>query len=1672
MSDQLSDDRLIRLLEERPGRDLTDAEFKHIASRVADSAGLQKALLDRAIVDERIAKQLAVTQLPLHVFVANATKAKHSFPIPLRNAAIGLGIACFLIGVATTYLFVSDSDNVTPLAQVGNPQAKTSDVDVVGKSLKESTASLNKTDASPTVVKSAVDANSTEPASTAVTETAQPTAPAGVPAIPAIEQAESKPPWSVALTEKPKPFEEIAFQPQALDGLDSNVLREWLEPIASQAYRVERRNHANRPFSRFTGVAQLRPTWPKDGVLRLGLYQPSDMRFHFWAGKEGVTFRFVPPIQTWLAFRSYREDESALPDRYALVASDEGRHQRTSLGVFEIRHQDQHLILSRGDVVLMAAPMTASPAQVVLDGSTYVSQFKLYRSTSLPHQPEIDEDRIARNVDRPADLEWFVASTKPETNPAEPTRRVLRTARKLEELPPPKPDANNPKDADKPKLPKPWRVPLADTNQLAGHTGGAVELFAEFNPTELQAASFLNDVGSPQSALTEVCFKVDHADAGTGFFLGDEFGKPIERIGFYEERTTGLIIVGHRPAGNATTAVTYNPTSQRITSIAAGSWIRIGIGLGGLKLWVSGDGMHWSRALSSPIRTVFMRPTSFGLYALPGTKRRRLQLAQLQIRELTGLTNLASAKVRRRVPKIPLDEQSGLADWLHHSLQSQPTNVDTNEWTRACAIRAIEQNASRHLTATLLERLIDQAIRSPLKPAKAKAMLDDFALFSDGWDQLGTTIAARYHGWGHRFAGRDENATFEDTATNLIGAPIWTNVKLPIVEHPLLHTTLLSRVYNQDWLAVRHACERMRFWRQSSHPDENWTQTAAQQRQIVEWAEAIAWSHLRGREDATELAKTSSTPPPANLMDRWQQPLVWDMSKEAYNLMAEFESALKSEAWQDAAQIIGTAASDPQEFQTDEDVLLGLLPDWNQQSLLVSLPVAVQLAVKQYRGLRNVMREELGPRGLLRVQQSIEAGNAKDVESATLQYYGTPAAALAHEWLGDRAISLGKFDVAVREYRRAIPEASPAVVQSLQSRLRLAFALAGQAVAVEGTEDMPLPAPQEAVVLGESSMTGRSFMNLITDIANSRNEVTSELTATAIESLQTAPPLGDYKIEITDTFNGNMGRSPGQSGYQLTDWAGRQLAVAADEQLMVVSNRFQIASFDVKTGKKRNAWTMAKPATAHDWTLLPMQPLIAGDRIYVRWLEQSSPQLACLDRNSNTVIWAKKADGYVASDPVILGGKLKAIIAKSLGNGIVRFDLATFDPTTGDITDLRPFVRQRDKWAMKPNIQVLVHDGRLLCSFDSILVSLDEDGTPRWLNQQTWLPREIDSQWIHRSHSPIVVQDDLLFVVQSASRQLSCFDASTGRQKWTAGLPDIRRLIGLAGTRILVETDAGFSAFSVKRGRLQWTLDVPADERLHAAASDFNGFVFGRRVNNGTKGSTAALVWVDGESGNIQRTVTLDGLTDPKHSLFLGPLVITGETAWTFFGTEWNKPERQLIRLKPAKTNHAIARLGSAKEAASAWIDSTENSRINLRQVLGDWTLATRQSVSGQFDGAEVVSDFRGEKDSLHTRMIQGHAVRFARRIDVPKAGKASLEIRVGHVAGKRWVLAVEAAGTQLTRTVIDDTSAPSGWKQLRLDLTPFAGKSIWLGVSQQAEEATQQQPNDAYWKRLAIVQD
>ncbi len=77
------------------------------------------------------------------------------------------------------------------------------------------------------------------------------------------------------------------------------------------------------------------------------------------------------------------------------------------------------------------------------------------------------------------------------------------------------------------------------------------------------------------------------------------------------------------------------------------------------------------------------------------------------------------------------------------------------------------------------------------------------------------------------------------------------------------------------------------------------------------------------------------------------------------------------------------------------------------------------------------------------------------------------------------------------------------------------------------------------------------------------------------------------------------------------------------------------------------------------------------------------------------------------------------------------------------------------------------------------------------------------------------------------------------------------------------------------------------------------------------------------------------------------------------------------------------------------------------------------------------------------------------------------LKLKVGHDPGKSWTVLVKLGDRELLKQVVDDATAPNGWLERDIDLSPWAAKTVWLSVSQTATEG--QEPGDAFWKSLEL---
>ena len=118
---------------------------------------------------------------------------------------------------------------------------------------------------------------------------------------------------------------------------------------------------------RIAGRVRRTPLLPRpalhDGLptgLRLKLENFNRLKLHFFHEQAGATFIYYEDQgYRWAAYATTREAGKPAPKTWAMTATDDDRCRRSELrygGPIELRYREGEVILSRGDIVLLAAP--------------------------------------------------------------------------------------------------------------------------------------------------------------------------------------------------------------------------------------------------------------------------------------------------------------------------------------------------------------------------------------------------------------------------------------------------------------------------------------------------------------------------------------------------------------------------------------------------------------------------------------------------------------------------------------------------------------------------------------------------------------------------------------------------------------------------------------------------------------------------------------------------------------------------------------------------------------------------------------------------------------------------------------------------------------------------------------------------------------------------------------------------------------------------------------------------------------------------------------------------------------------------------------------------------------------------------------------------------------------
>ncbi|MFM7845219.1 MAG: hypothetical protein ACKPEY_13435, partial [Planctomycetota bacterium] len=647
--------------------------------------------------------------------------------------------------------------------------------------------------------------------------------------------------------------------------------------------------------------------------------------------------------------------------------------------------------------------------------------------------------------------------------------------------------------------------------------------------------------------------------------------------------------------------------------------------------------------------------THLGLQHVARRQPCSVTLSTLATRPLNLIEELADPALVARVPDLTAAKDA--ASWVALVDKNRPTDVDNSTWQTACALRTLQLNREATLELPVFERLIAAAIEKPGDYAQQTSRLVQLSSACDLYEAtpLVNEFVKRFLKLGMDAFYREGARPHSLVRRSLLSLPLETRAVVTTYDPAAVRSELLQLLYAGNWQEAIQWMRTLRYFNQHE-------QTA-----LIPWADNLARRMTPGRDAPAAAGNTvrergrgrpgrgfffgGPRTAPSRTGIQWLHPLQEELSKEAYNTFAELESLLGSEAYDDAARMVA---------QLQPESIPGLAPLSTDDELLVSLTSAVPWFLGESPALAEAMRQRYRDIAPLRVRQALQAGDPNAVQLVARQFIGTEAAALAEQWLGDRALAAGDFANARAAYQRAQRTIAADARPALTARQHLVAALVGQSpgttAAGPGTADNSVDwNASAAVALGDKTISGTDFATLLASLrsrstALELGDSDSQRTRSGPEAL---PPV-DYQTTVRAPLDGLTGEQPNDEVVRNVtklkiDWPARQLGYTTTGDWLIVNNRFHLAAYKISDNLQRK-WQSVLPEgkrmmRTRDWSMVSMTPRVVGNSIFARQLLQEGPLLGSWNLADGKLNWL--ADGLksmpIASDPWIVQDRLQAL---------------------------------------------------------------------------------------------------------------------------------------------------------------------------------------------------------------------------------------------------------------------------------------------------------------------------------------------------------------------------------------------------------------------------------------------
>ncbi len=1196
-----------------------------------------------------------------------------------------------------------------------------------------------------------------------------------------------------------------------------------LVPAGNNPLQVGEARKHDRSIRRVTGLARLAIPWPAEHALRLGLCEANPFQIYLWNAERGVMLRYYPEFhQVWAAYAIGRQDTTAVrPTDYVLWATSGDLYRRSGLGTVELHHHQGRLYLVRGEVVLLEVPCPSVPAEVYFEGTA------LFRGLAV-----VPAKRMA-----------------PPVGPAA--------------LGPPRPSPPSASVAS-----RPWTKIPPEGVHLDLLRDGGVELRVEGKAPLVQAGVSL---GGP--ALWDLVFEVESPAPGTGIYLGDAEGRHLARIGFFRHRETGKVVFDLLPPWSNEVEKSFDLNRQPVPFFGTRRWLRAACGAGVVRLWTSPDGKAWSPIAPSSLG-VEGPCSSVGLYCLPGEGERRIRLHALETGRLRALEHWSDPAAQAIVPALRKAES--LATWRGWVAEHRPADIPWERWWRACAVAALADNCRRNVAQAVLDRLVVAELRSPGPLPERIALLQQGAMLL-GSEQWGAVEQVEQ--WANALAGtlirRGQPQVFTEVSHALLGLPYWHGRRVSVFFEAWLRHELFAAMSAGRWHEVRALLQRLRYYGGGvlREGEPLWGPPVEY---LLSWAEAAAAQQL-GRAEPGRPATEARRP------QRWLHPFVEPSQREAFNILSELQSALDSQAWGEACQLLANLSTPD---------TLGLYADRGDPQWFLSFPLGVELAVRSQPALRQTMQEKFTAVGRLRLKQAAALGDVRGVQAVAHQFPGTEAAAEARRWLGDRELSAGRAIEALAQYRRALPDAPSAERPSLLARMRLAAALMGL--------DFGQSAEQ-SVQLGGTSLSPVQFEALVQQLCKAHAPAASP---SPTATLPPVFPPGQYEARALATLDRADTPRPAWIGPRLVDWFGHQLSVTLTPETMLVGTRASTAL--LRRSDRQWVWSQRAEVREdrHQAVLVPMQPRVVGKRVFVRRLSNEGAELACLDLADGRLLWSVRPDSYAASDPVFSGSQLLVLSAAHEGTERVSLGLATIRTASGRVRHRHHLADFRDTASPRLEFQLATADDLLVAVGGGVVLCCDTAGRVRWVRRQIWTPPpmkeySVARAWFDHLPEPPLIYEGVVYATQPGVWGLEAMELESGRLRWRTALGNLVRMVGCARGRVIVHTADGLVALDARTGSPAWDRACGPCFDIRLCGPEGPVVILLHPQRGKRPPGLPVLEWFDLVTGRSlgRCQLPLPGVPPGRVEVWLRPLVVAPEGQWVLLGFPRTPMRREILEL-------------------------------------------------------------------------------------------------------------------------------------------------------------------------------